>query len=59
MRLQMEASLKRELQTASKEKETFIKEFSEEDYNYIVNGWQVGYSHLKVRYVGQRKDWQF
>lgn len=36
----MEASLKRELQAASEEKDNFIKEFSEEDYNYIVNGWQ-------------------
>jgi hypothetical protein len=38
---QMEASLKRELQTAGEEKEKFVKEFSEEDYDYIVTGWQV------------------
>jgi len=39
--MQMEASLKRELQTASEEKEKFVNEFSEEDYDYIVTGWQV------------------
>jgi len=41
----MEASLKREMQTASEEKDKFVKEFSEEDYDYIVSGWQVGFHH--------------
>lgn len=39
--LQMEASLRRELETAAKERDRFVKEFSQQDYDYIVNGWQV------------------
>ena len=57
--LQMEASLKRELQTASEGREKFIKEFSEEDYNYIVNGWQVfsiSNFHISRRNLAKRSD---
>lgn len=38
----MESSLQKELERTRADKEKFVAEFSEEDYNYIVNGWQVG-----------------
>ena len=39
--VQFEECLKRELATAEGDKAGFIKEFSEKDYNAIVNGWKV------------------
>lgn len=38
---QMEASLTRELAEIANDTEGFVKEFSEEDYQYITSGWQV------------------
>jgi len=49
---QMEASLKREMQTASEEKDKFVKEFSEEDYDYIVSGWQDKLARLNEQKWG-------
>lgn len=44
----MEACLRTELQRANEEKENFVAEFSEEDYNYIATGWEVRYCPLAV-----------
>lgn len=41
--MQMETSLRKELEVARAEKEGFVAEFSEHDFDYIVNGWQVGF----------------
>ena len=38
----METSLQKELERTKQEKESFVKEFSEADFNDIINGWQVG-----------------
>lgn len=40
LRVQFEASLKRELEVAKKGRADFISEFSEKDYEAIVGGWQ-------------------
>ncbi|KAK9830089.1 hypothetical protein WJX72_009725 [[Myrmecia] bisecta] len=37
---QFEKSLRRELEQAKADKATFVKDFSQEDYDAIVNGWQ-------------------
>ncbi len=38
---QFEASLRRELDDANRQQAQFVKDFSQEDYDYIVHGWQV------------------
>ncbi len=38
----MEMSLQKELDRTKHDKEKFISEFSEADYNDIISGWQVG-----------------
>lgn len=40
IRMQFEASLKRELESAQQGRSDFISEFSEKDYEAIVGGWQ-------------------
>lgn len=40
----MEASLQKELERTTADRSKFVSEFSEEDYNYIVSGWQVNTS---------------
>ena len=37
----MQVSMERELKLTTQDKAKFVAEFSEEDYDYIVNGWQV------------------
>ena len=46
--LQFEASLKKELAQAQAGREGFVAEFSQSDYDAVVNGWQD-----KAKRVGQ------
>ena len=39
--MQFEQCLQREVATAEKDKNGFIKEFSEADYEAVVGGWKV------------------
>lgn len=39
--MQFEQCLQREVATAEKDKDGFIKEFSEADYDAVVGGWKV------------------
>ena len=41
MAMQFEQCLKREVATAEKDKDGFIKEFSEADFDAVVGGWKV------------------
>ena len=38
----METCLQKELDRTKQDKEKFVSEFSESDYNDIITGWQVG-----------------
>ena len=38
---QMETSLQNELERTKQDRDEFVKEFSEADYNDIISGWQV------------------
>lgn len=41
LHMQFEQCLQREVATAEKDKDGFIKEFSEADYEAVVGGWKV------------------
>lgn len=41
MAMQFEQCLKREVATAEKDKDGFIKEFSQADFDAVVGGWKV------------------
>ena len=40
----MKDCLERELEKTTKDKEKFVSEFSSDDFDYLVSGWQV--SHI-------------
>ena len=44
----MESSLQKELERTKEDKEKFVREFSEDDYNDIITGWQVGLPSKKA-----------
>lgn len=39
--MQFQECLKRELQAARQQEATFVREFSKEDFNHLVHGWEV------------------
>lgn len=43
LEMQMKESLERELELTTQDKDKFIAEFSQEDFDYIVSGWQVSF----------------
>ena len=44
----METCLRREIAEFSSGKETFVREFSEHDFKYLVDGWQVRQTRLHL-----------
>ena len=56
--MQFEKCLKRELATAEQDKASFVKEFSQADYDAIVSGWKVCHTEamLVARLYGSPVD---